>query len=135
DRSPFVVNAEGTPWRAEGLLRAGISGFGMGGTNAHVILEEAAPMRAPSAPLHAKTVVTLSAKSKAALATMRARRGGADAALGARGRGAHAQRGARASCASERVGGLVDRRAAREARGGRRYARDGRSIGGGGRRR
>ena len=40
--SPFRVNAELTPWqRGATPLRAGVSAFGIGGTNAHVILEEA----------------------------------------------------------------------------------------------
>jgi polyketide-type polyunsaturated fatty acid synthase PfaA len=43
ETSPFYVNTELRPWiRAEGALprRAGISAFGFGGTNFHVVLEE-----------------------------------------------------------------------------------------------
>ncbi|UOE52115.1 amino acid adenylation domain-containing protein [Mucilaginibacter sp. SMC90] len=39
ENTPFFVNAELKPWNAE-LKRAGISSFGVGGTNVHVVLEE-----------------------------------------------------------------------------------------------
>ena len=47
--SPFHVNAELTPWHANGApRRAGVSSFGMGGTGVHMILEEAPSLVAPS---------------------------------------------------------------------------------------
>ncbi|MGK6309828.1 SDR family NAD(P)-dependent oxidoreductase [Variovorax sp. DT-64] len=42
DGSPFHVNAATRPWpRGDGPLRAGVSAFGIGGTNVHAVLEEA----------------------------------------------------------------------------------------------
>lgn len=70
DHSPFYVNTKLTAWatRAASPRRAGVSAFGMGGTNAHLILEEA-PMIPPvtnvvERPLH---LLTLSAKTAPAL--------------------------------------------------------------------
>ncbi|WP_030673763.1 SDR family NAD(P)-dependent oxidoreductase [Streptomyces rimosus] len=37
---PFVIPTEPLPWHSDGPRRAGISAFGMGGTNAHIVVEE-----------------------------------------------------------------------------------------------
>ncbi|MDQ1353567.1 MAG: hypothetical protein QG657_3873 [Acidobacteriota bacterium] len=49
DNSPFYVNTIPKKWENHGFpLRAGVSSFGAGGTNAHVILEEAPqPVQSP----------------------------------------------------------------------------------------
>lgn len=39
--TPFSVVDSTRPWTADGPLRAGVSAFGVGGTNSHVVLEEA----------------------------------------------------------------------------------------------
>lgn len=66
-RSPFFVNTQARPWERGGQpRRAGVSAFGVGGTNAHVVLEEAPPAT-PSDPAPAWQLLTLSAKSEPAL--------------------------------------------------------------------
>jgi acyl transferase domain-containing protein len=41
EKTPFYINTETRPWLTiEGLRRAGVSAFGFGGINAHVVLEE-----------------------------------------------------------------------------------------------
>jgi amino acid adenylation domain-containing protein len=67
--SPFYVNVELKPWPGNGApRRAGVSAFGFGGTNAHVVVEEA-PAPAPAArSARPCQLLLLSAKSPAALA-------------------------------------------------------------------
>ncbi|KAB8315460.1 SDR family oxidoreductase [Tolypothrix campylonemoides VB511288] len=67
--SPFYVNTKLTEWRAGSTpCRAGVSSLGIGGTNAHVILEEA-PALEPSSPSRPWQLLVLSAKTDSALET------------------------------------------------------------------
>ena len=67
DNSPFYVNTRRTAWKSENSPRlAGVSAFGVGGTNAHVILEQA-PERASSPQINSAQLLVLSARSETAL--------------------------------------------------------------------
>ncbi len=69
--SPFVVNAELTDWSSTGPRRAGVSSLGVGGTNVHVIVEEA-PAPVPTATPASLEVLAISAKTPSALEAMAA---------------------------------------------------------------
>jgi acyl transferase domain-containing protein/acyl carrier protein len=64
ESTPFYVNAKLREWTpAPGTpRRAGVSSFGFGGTNAHVVVEEA-PERPPSGPSRPWQLLTLSAEA------------------------------------------------------------------------
>lgn len=68
--SPFFVNSALCAWDRRGdARRAAVSSLGVGGTNAHVILEEA-PAREPSYDSAQTYLMVLSAKTDSALKTM-----------------------------------------------------------------
>ncbi len=68
--SPFIVNDQLTPWpRSQQPRRAGVSGFGVGGTNAHVVMEEA-PVLEASPAAEGPQALLLSARTASALDTM-----------------------------------------------------------------
>ncbi|HVS00231.1 MAG TPA: beta-ketoacyl synthase N-terminal-like domain-containing protein [Thermoanaerobaculia bacterium] len=74
--SPFYVPAATVPW-PEGfeVRRAGVSSFGLGGTNAHAIVEQP-PVPEPSGSSRPWQLLTLSARSDAALDAATARLAG-----------------------------------------------------------
>ena len=68
EHSPFRVNDTLTPWESfKGPRRAGVNSLGVGGTNAHVVLEEAPVRPASDEADWPFQLLTLSARSSAAL--------------------------------------------------------------------
>ncbi|MBN2003124.1 MAG: KR domain-containing protein [Anaerolineae bacterium] len=67
--SPFYVAAKLLPWKRRGDTprRAGVSTLGIGGTNVHLVVEEAAAPE-PSSPANPWQLLTFSARSETALA-------------------------------------------------------------------
>lgn len=71
EKGPFAIARETRDWeRRDGRPRvAGVSSFGIGGTNAHLVVAEAPPA-APAEPDRAPQVLALAAKSPEALRAM-----------------------------------------------------------------
>jgi len=70
ENSPFYVNATRSDWQTDGNpRRAGISSFGVGGTNVHLVLEEAPAVDPPKSNLFDRPyyLLSISARSEAAL--------------------------------------------------------------------
>lgn len=73
--SPLAVHREAGPWRLEqgqDRLTAGISSFGAGGANAHLVVSEAPPRPSPKAAV-GPWILVLSAKSEESLKELASR--------------------------------------------------------------
>lgn len=70
DRGPFFVPNEYTPWEWDGVRRAGVSSFGVGGTNVHLVVEEA-PQAPATAPAEGPRVLRLSARTTDSVGILR----------------------------------------------------------------
>jgi acyl transferase domain-containing protein len=76
DSSPFVVNSELTEWpETDGPRRGGVNALGLGGTNAHVVIEQA-PLRDAPPDAAGPHLLVLSARTRQALADSAARLAG-----------------------------------------------------------
>ncbi|RDH79385.1 acyltransferase domain-containing protein [Mycolicibacterium moriokaense] len=69
-QGPFVVQSEYSPWEWDGTLRAGVSSFGVGGTNVHLVVEEA-PAVTTAAAAKGPQVIRLSARTVEAVTDYR----------------------------------------------------------------
>ncbi|MFE9193557.1 beta-ketoacyl synthase N-terminal-like domain-containing protein [Micromonospora sp. NPDC007208] len=72
DSTPFVMTAATRPWPVESPRVAGVSSFGLGGSNAHVVLERALAEPVPPT-MRPRAVLALSARTDDELHRMRER--------------------------------------------------------------
>ena len=68
ENTPFYVNNKLSEWSGPSPRRAGVSFFGIGGTNAHIVFEEAPPP-VPAGVSRPWQLLALSAKTESALET------------------------------------------------------------------
>jgi len=72
DKSPFFINTKAVPWKKQDApRRAGINSLGIGGTNAHAVLEQA-PELPPleNAFVRPQNILTFSARNEKALSAL-----------------------------------------------------------------
>ena len=67
ENTPFVVSNTHMPWESDAPRRAGVSSFGVGGTNVHVVVEEAPQASAAEATPTGPQVLLLSARTAESL--------------------------------------------------------------------
>lgn len=68
ENSPFYVQAQTQPWESDRKRVAGVSSYGIGGTNVHVVMEEfVSPTPGKSAPEAGNNLVAYAAKSAKSL--------------------------------------------------------------------
>ncbi|MGE2716625.1 type I polyketide synthase [Mycolicibacterium litorale] len=70
DRGPFVVQSRYSEWECDGVRRAGVSSFGVGGTNVHLVVEEAPPLPVRETS-HGTRVLRFSARTPESLHDLR----------------------------------------------------------------
>ncbi len=75
DGSPFVVNDKHSTWDGPLPRRAGVNSLGVGGTNAHVIVQEPPPQAPSSKSKRAAQPIIFSAKNRGSLDGYQARLG------------------------------------------------------------
>ncbi|MEO3778312.1 AMP-binding protein [Micromonospora sp. B11E3] len=73
DAGPFYVPTKARDWPEGGRRVAGVSSFGLGGTNAHVVVEQPPPAEPVDAPDAAAHLLPVSARTPAALRAALAR--------------------------------------------------------------
>ena len=70
DSSPFYVNTALSAWKSNGTpRRAGVSAFGMGGTNGHLVMQEPPEPVRERRPARSAHLLQLSARTETALAS------------------------------------------------------------------
>jgi acyl transferase domain-containing protein/thioesterase domain-containing protein/acyl carrier protein len=67
ESSPFVVNSSLYDWKANGPRRAAINSLGVGGTNAHAVIEQPPARKPASASKRPFSLISLSARNQKAL--------------------------------------------------------------------